>query len=143
MRKTMVGIKGEYCFVSNYKKGMELIIKGDSSVFDHSIKDTATTSDGCFVNSIFMRSCPACATLFSSRTRRLLYGCSSTRHYAAFQYDNGNDYVSEGLYRIVDRKGRMGMQMRAVGLLSRPASPLAIPLRAAKQRLRIQVNGKR
>lgn len=108
MRKTMVGIKGEYCFVSNYKKGMELIIKGDGSVFDHSIKDTATTSDGCFVNSIFMRSCPACATLFSNRTRQLLYGCGSTRHYAAFQYDNGNDYVSEGLYRIVDRKGRIG-----------------------------------
>ena len=108
MRKIGVGIKGEYCFVSNYKKGMELIIKGDGSVFDHSIKDTATTSDGCFVNSIFMRSCPACATLFSSRTRRLLYGYGSTRHYAAFQYDNGNDYVSEGLYRIVDRKGRIG-----------------------------------
>lgn len=33
--------------MSNYKKGMELIIKGDGSVFDHSIKDTATTSEGC------------------------------------------------------------------------------------------------
>ena len=38
----------------------------------------------------------------------LLTGCSSSRHYRAFQYDNGDDYVSEGLYRIVDRKGRIG-----------------------------------
>lgn len=30
-----------------YKKGMELIIKGDSSVFDHSINDTAISSDEC------------------------------------------------------------------------------------------------
>src|SRR5699024_12377764 len=36
----------------------------------------------------------------------LLCSCGSARHYAAFQYDNGDDYVSEGLYRIVDRKGR-------------------------------------
>ena len=38
----------------------------------------------------------------------LLCSCGSARHYAAFQYDNGDDYVSEGLYRIVDRKGRIG-----------------------------------
>ena len=30
----------------------------------------------------------------------LLCSCGSARHYAAFQYDNGDDYVSEGLYRI-------------------------------------------
>ena len=38
----------------------------------------------------------------------LLCSCGNARHYAAFQYDNGDDYVSEGLYRIVDRKGRIG-----------------------------------
>lgn len=38
----------------------------------------------------------------------LLAGCSSSRHYRTFQYDNGDDYVSEGLYRIVDRKGHIG-----------------------------------
>ncbi len=36
----------------------------------------------------------------------LLCGCA--RHYTAFQYDNSDDYPSEGLYRIVDRKGRIG-----------------------------------
>lgn len=34
--------------------------------------------------------------------------CGCARHYTAFQYDNGDDYPSEGLYRIVDRKGRIG-----------------------------------
>ena len=55
MRKTGVGIKGGYCSVSDYKKGIGLIIKGDGSAFGHSIKDTATTSGGCiavFVDSI-------------------------------------------------------------------------------------------
>ena len=35
----------------------------------------------------------------------LLCSCGSARHYAAFQYDNGDDYVSEGLYRISHRFG--------------------------------------
>ena len=42
----------------------------------------------------------------------LLCSCGNARHYAAFQYDNGDDYVSEGLYRIVDRKGRIGYRDR-------------------------------
>lgn len=56
MQKTGVGIKGGYYSVSDYKKGMGLIIKGDGSAFGHSIKDTATTSGGCvavFVDSIY------------------------------------------------------------------------------------------
>ena len=38
----------------------------------------------------------------------LWVSCGTNRHYEAFQYDNGDDYVSEGLYRIVDREGRIG-----------------------------------
>ncbi len=38
----------------------------------------------------------------------LLCSCDSARHYATYQFDNGDDYVSEGLYRIVDRKGHIG-----------------------------------
>ena len=30
------------------------------------------------------------------------------KHYSVFQCDNGDDYVSEGLYRIVDKRGRIG-----------------------------------
>lgn len=38
----------------------------------------------------------------------LLCGCDVNKHYRVFRYDNGDDYVSEGLYRIVDRQGRIG-----------------------------------
>ena len=36
----------------------------------------------------------------------LLCGCSSMKHYGVFQCDNGNDYVSEGLYRIPFENGK-------------------------------------
>lgn len=40
-------------------------------------------------------------------------GCVATRvvpetEYTVYQYDNGDDYVSEGMYRIVGRNGRIG-----------------------------------
>lgn len=30
------------------------------------------------------------------------------KRYPAYQYDNGDDYVKEGMYRIVDERGRIG-----------------------------------
>ena len=44
----------------------------------------------------------------------LLCSCGSSKHYGAFQYDNGDDYVSEGLYRIVDRKGHIGYALSLI-----------------------------
>ena len=38
----------------------------------------------------------------------LLCGCSSMKHYSVFQYDNGNDPICDGMYRIVDKRGRIG-----------------------------------
>lgn len=38
----------------------------------------------------------------------VLSSCSSIKHYNMFQCDNGSDYVSEGMYRIVDQRGRIG-----------------------------------
>ncbi|MDY5238918.1 WG repeat-containing protein [Bacteroides helcogenes] len=35
----------------------------------------------------------------------LLCGCSSVKHYGVFQYDNGNDPIRDGMYRIVDKRG--------------------------------------
>ena len=40
-------------------------------------------------------------------------GCGVTRvvpetEYAVYQYDNGDDYVCEGMYRIVGRDGKIG-----------------------------------
>ncbi len=38
----------------------------------------------------------------------LLCGCGSMKQYSVFQYDNGDDYMQDGMYRIVDKKGRIG-----------------------------------
>ena len=38
----------------------------------------------------------------------LLCGCAASPSVVPFRYDNGPDYVREGLYRIVDDRGRMG-----------------------------------
>lgn len=73
----------------------------------------------------------------------LLTGCSSSRHYRAFQYDNGDDYVSEGLYRIVDRKGRIGYADETGKTVIRPRFPSAIHSRVAGRKLPIQGNGKK
>lgn len=36
------------------------------------------------------------------------YDDRKNKKYRAFQYDNGDDYVKDGLYRIVDERGRIG-----------------------------------
>lgn len=36
------------------------------------------------------------------------YDDRKNKKYRAFQYDNGDDYVKDGLYRIVDDRGRIG-----------------------------------
>lgn len=38
----------------------------------------------------------------------LLCGCRLVKHYGVFQCDNGNDYLHDGMYRIVDKRGRTG-----------------------------------
>ena len=50
----------------------------------------------------------------------LLCGCGGARHYTSFQHDNGDDYLSEGLYRIVDSKGRIGYADREGKTVIRP-----------------------
>ena len=57
----------------------------------------------------------------------LLCSCGSARHYAAFQYDNGDDYVSEGLYRIVDQKGRIGYADETGKTVIRPRFAFGYP----------------
>ena len=38
----------------------------------------------------------------------LLCGGGSLKQDRVFQYDNGDDYMQDGMYRIVDKKGRIG-----------------------------------
>lgn len=71
----------------------------------------------------------------------LLTGCSSSRHYRAFQYDNGDDYVSEGLYRIVDRKGRIGYADETGKTVIRPRFAFGYPFEGG--RAKVTDSGKR
>ena len=72
----------------------------------------------------------------------LLCSCGSARQYAAFQYDNGDDYVSEGLYRIVDRKGRIGYADETGKTVIRPRFAFGYPFEG-KAKVTDSGNGKR
>lgn len=65
----------------------------------------------------------------------LLCSCGNARHYAAFQYDNGDDYVSEGLYRIVDRKGRIGYADETGRTVIRPRFAFGYPFEGGKAKV--------
>ena len=52
-----------------------------------------------------------------------------------FQYDNGDDYVSEGLYRIVDRKGRIGYADETGKTVIRPRFAFGYPFEGGKAKV--------
>ena len=56
-------------------------------------------------------------------------------HLSAFQYDNGDDYVSEGLYRIVDRKGRIGYADETGRTVIRPRFAFGYPFEGGKAKV--------
>lgn len=65
----------------------------------------------------------------------MLCSCGSSKHYEAFQYDNGDDYVSEGLYRIVDRKGRIGYADETGKTVIRPRFAFGYPFEGGKAKV--------
>ena len=82
----------------------------------------------------FQHAVPAALTLtntdYQMKTTRII-----ARHYAAFQYDNGDDYVSEGLYRIVDRKGRIGYADETGKTVIRPRFAFGYPFEGGKAKV--------
>ena len=73
----------------------------------------------------------------------LLCGCAASPSVVPFRYDNGPDYVREGLYRIVDDRGRMGYADTTAGWRSRPVSPLPSPSKAARRKSRTRDSARR
>lgn len=73
----------------------------------------------------------------------LWFSCSTNRYYEAFQYDNGDDYVSEGLYRIVNREGRIGYADEDGQTIIKLVLLSVTPLRMVKRKSQIQENEKR
>lgn len=65
----------------------------------------------------------------------LLCSCSSMKHYSVFQYDNGNDYVSEGMCRIVDRKGRIGYADEGGKTVIKPRFAFGFPFKGGRAKV--------
>lgn len=53
--------------------------------------------------------------------------CSPSEKYEVYQYDNGDDYFSEGLQRIVDKDGKIGFRDSIGKIVIRPRYAFAFP----------------
>lgn len=65
----------------------------------------------------------------------LLCGCAASPAVVPFRYDNGPDYVREGLYRIVDGKGRMGYADESGRVVIAPRFAFALPFEGGKAKV--------
>ncbi len=52
-----------------------------------------------------------------------------------FQYENGNDYVSEGMYRIVDQRGRIGYADESGRAVIKPRFAFGFPFENGKAKV--------
>ena len=65
----------------------------------------------------------------------LLCGCAASPAVVPFHYDNGPDYVREGLYRIVDDRGRMGYADESGRVVIAPRFAFALPFEGGKAKV--------
>lgn len=65
----------------------------------------------------------------------LLCGCSSMKHYGVFQYDNGNDPINDGMYRIVDKRGRIGYADGNGRTVIKPRLAFGFPFKEGKAKV--------
>ena len=66
----------------------------------------------------------------------LLCSCAPAP-YTAYQYDNGADYVREGLYRIVDAQGKMGYADEQGRVVIAPRFAFGFPFEQGRAKGRI------
>lgn len=57
------------------------------------------------------------------------------KKYSAFQYDNGDDYVRDGLYRIVDERGRIGYADEKGNTIITPRFAFGFPFENGKAKV--------
>lgn len=65
----------------------------------------------------------------------LLCACAATSPVTPFRYDNGPDDVREGLYRVVDREGRMGFADESGRVVIAPRFAFAFPFQNGRARV--------
>ncbi len=58
-----------------------------------------------------------------------------SKRYPAFQFDNGDDYVMDGMYRIVDEQGRIGYADENGNTVITPRFKCAFPFENGKARV--------
>lgn len=61
--------------------------------------------------------------------------CNTLKHYSVFQYDNGNDSIHEGTYRIIDKKGRIGYADENGKTIIKPRFAFAFPFENGKAKV--------
>lgn len=57
------------------------------------------------------------------------------KKYSAFQYDNGDDYLQDGLYRIVDERGRIGYADEKGNTIITPRFAFGFPFENGKAKV--------
>lgn len=57
------------------------------------------------------------------------------RKYPAFQYDNGDDYIRDGLYRIVDKRGKIGYADEKGNTIITPRFAFGFPFENGKAKV--------
>ena len=80
------------------------------------------------------------ACRFAEKTRffRSLWAgrrCAAAPRYAPLQYDNGDDYVREGLYRIVNEQGKVGYADAQGRVIIAPRFAFGFPFEQGKARV--------
>ncbi len=63
-------------------------------------------------------------------------GCGLNHHYSVYQYDNGDDYISEGTQRIIDHKThKMGYATPDGKVIIPPQYKFAYPFKNGKAKV--------
>lgn len=75
---------------------------------------------------IYRSTLTASLNLLAAAIILLMSGCK-TPSYSVFQYDNGDDYLCEGLRRIVDKHGRIGFADSIGNVVITPKYAFAFP----------------
>ncbi|MFC0323461.1 WG repeat-containing protein [Gallibacterium melopsittaci] len=65
--------------------------------------------------------------IFLSALICILVGCTTQEQYRPYHFDNGEDYVVEGMVRIVDQQGRIGYADQLGKVLITPRFACAFP----------------
>ena len=72
---------------------------------------------------------PLCVCICAIMLPALLAGCRSGEKYSIYQYDNGDDYICEGLRRIIDDDGMIGFADSLGNVVIAPQFAFAFPFR--------------